>query len=76
MTEVEFAGKTRGQLLKARGVSHGCPASGFLFTPAFDPIFRWLHDSTSSRNPADPHFFQLRVPMLMTLLLLLRPSGR
>ena len=28
-----------------RGVRQGCPAGGFLFAMAFDPIFRWLHDS-------------------------------
>ena len=38
-TNVEFAGTTRGQFLMARGVRQGCPASGFLFAIAFDPIF-------------------------------------
>ena len=28
-THVEFAGRTRGQILTARGVRQGCPASGF-----------------------------------------------
>ena len=58
MTEVEFAGKARGQFLMARGVRQGCPASGFLFATAFDPIFRWLHDSIIPRNPAAPDFLQ------------------
>ena len=58
MTEVEFAGKTRGQFLKARGVRQGCPAIGFLFAMVFDPIFGWLHDSISPRNPAAPDFLQ------------------
>ena len=43
---------TRGQFLKARGVRQGCPASGFLFAMAFDPIFRWLQDAIIPRNPA------------------------
>ena len=58
MTEVEFAGKARGQFVKARGVKQGCPASGLLFAMAFDPIFRWHHDSIISRNPAAPDFLQ------------------
>ena len=58
-TEVEFAGKTRGQCLMARGVRQFlCPASGFLFAMAFDPTFRWLHDSIIPRNPAAPPFLQ------------------
>ena len=36
----------------ARGVRQGCPASGFLFAMAFDPIFRWLQDAIIPRNPA------------------------
>ena len=42
----------------ARGVRQSCPASGFLFTMAFDPIFRWLHDSIIPRDPAAPDFLQ------------------
>ena len=50
ITHVEFAGAERGQLLMARGVRQGCPASGFLFAMAFDPIFRWLQESIIPRN--------------------------
>ena len=42
----------------ARGVRQGCPASGFLFAMAFNPIFRWLHDSIIPRNPVAPDFLQ------------------
>ena len=42
----------------ARGVIQGCPASGFLFAVAFDPIFRWLQDTIIPKNPADPNFLQ------------------
>ena len=38
-THVEIAGATRGPFLTARGVRQGCPASGFLFPMANDPIF-------------------------------------
>ena len=51
-TRVEFAGMTRGQFLMARGVRQGCPARGFLFAMAFDPIFGWLQDAIIPRNPA------------------------
>ena len=37
VTDVEFASKTRGQFVMARGVRQGCPASGCLFVMAFDP---------------------------------------
>ena len=57
-TAVEFAGMTRGQFLMARSVRQGCPASGFLFAMAFDPIFRWLQDAISPRNPASLDFLQ------------------
>ena len=40
---------TRGQFLVARGARQGCPASGFLFAMAFDPIFRWLQESIIPR---------------------------
>ena len=49
---------TRGQFLMARGVGQGCPASGFLFAMALDPIFRWLQDAIIPRNPAGLDFLQ------------------
>ena len=55
---VEFAGATRGQFLMARGVRQGCPASGFLFAMAFDPIFRWLQETVMPRNPHKLDFLQ------------------
>ena len=55
---VEFAGMTRGQFLMARSVRQGCPASGFLFAMAFDPIFRRLQDATTPRNPDGLDFLQ------------------
>ena len=57
-THVEFAGMTRGQFVMARGVRQGCPASGFLFAMAFDPIFRWVRDAVIPRNPAGLDFLQ------------------
>ena len=57
-THVEFAGTTRGQFFMARGVRQGCPASGFLFAMAFDPIFRWLQDAIIPRNPDGLDFLQ------------------
>ena len=57
-THVEFAGSTRGQFLMARGVRQGCPASGFLFAMAFDPIIRWLQDAIIPRNPAGLELLQ------------------
>ena len=58
ITHVEFAGAERGQILMARGVRQGCPASGFLFAKAFDPIFRWLQETTIPRNPDNLEFLQ------------------
>ena len=58
ITHVEFAGADRGQILMARGVRQGCPASGFLFAMAFDPIFRWLQESIIPRNPDNLEFLQ------------------
>ena len=43
----------------AKGVRQGCPASGFLFAMALDPISRWLQDSIVTRNPAGVDFLQL-----------------
>ena len=57
-THVEFAGMPRGQFLVARGVRQGCPASGFPFAMAFNPIFRWLQDAIIPRNPAGLDFLQ------------------
>ena len=42
----------------ARGVRQGCPASGFLFAMAFDPIFRRLQDAIIPRSPAGLDFLQ------------------
>ena len=42
----------------ARGVRQGCPASGFLFAMAFDPIFRWLQESIIPRNVDNLEFLQ------------------
>ena len=53
-----FAGMHRGQFLMDRGVRQGCPASGFLFAMAFDPLFRWLQDSIIPSNPAGLDFLQ------------------
>ena len=55
---MEFAGLTQGQFLMARGVRQGCPASGFLFAMAFDPIFRWLQDAIIPGNPDGLDFLQ------------------
>ena len=56
ITHVEFAG-AEGGFLMARGVRQGCPASGFLFAMAFDPIFRWLQQSIIPWNPDNLEFF-------------------
>ena len=40
------------------GVRLGCPASGFLFAMAFDPIFRWLQETIIPRNPDNLDFLQ------------------
>ena len=42
----------------AWGVRQGCPASGFLFAMAFDPIFRWLQETIIPRNPENLDFLQ------------------
>ena len=41
-----------------RSVGQVCPASGFLFAMAFDPIFRWLQDAIIPRNPDGLDFLQ------------------
>ena len=58
ITPVEFAGAERGQFMMASGVRQGCPASGFLFTMAVDPIFRWLQESIIPRNVDNLEFLQ------------------
>ena len=58
ITHVEFAGADRGQFLMVRGVRQGCPARGFLFAMAFDPIFRWLQESIIPRTPDNLDFLQ------------------
>ena len=58
ITHVEFAGAERGQFLMARGERRGCPASGFLFAMAFDPIIRWLQESIIPRNVDNLEFLQ------------------
>ena len=55
-THVEFAGDN---FLIARSISQGCPASGFLFAMAFDPIFRWLQEVVIPRNSDTLYFLQL-----------------
>ena len=57
-THVEFAGRARGQFTMARVFRQGCPASGFLFAIAFDPIFCWLENTIIPRNPPSPDFLQ------------------
>ena len=58
ITHVELAGAERGQFLMTRGVRQGCPASGFLFAMAFDPIFRWLQETIIPKNPDNLDFLQ------------------
>ena len=40
VTNVEHASAARGQFAIMRSVRQCCPVSGFLFTMAFDPVFR------------------------------------
>ena len=49
---VEHAGAPRGQVAMMRGARQGCPASGHLFTMAFDPVYRWLMTVVL---PPEPH---------------------
>ena len=58
ITNVEIAGAERGQFLMARGVRQSCPANGFLFAMAFDPVFQWLQEAIIPRNPDNLDFFQ------------------
>ena len=57
-TQVEFAGKISGQFLMERSVRQRCPANGFLFALAFDPIFRRLQDTIIPNDTAAPDFLQ------------------
>ena len=58
ITQVQFAGRTRGQFLMARGVRQWCLASGFLLALAFDPLIRWIEDAAIPRNPAGLNLLQ------------------
>ena len=58
ITHVEFAGAARGKFLMARGERQGCPASGFLFATAFNPIFRFLQEVVIPKNPDNLEFLQ------------------
>ena len=42
----------------ATGVRQGCPASGFRFAVASDPIFRWLQESIIPTNVDNLEFLQ------------------
>ena len=57
-SDTDDLGKIIRQFLMARGVRQGCPASGFLFATAFDPIFRWLQESIIPRNVGNLGFLQ------------------
>ena len=75
LRKLNLQGKPK-DIFYGQGVRQGCPASGFLFAMAFDPFFRWLHDSIIPRDPATQTFFNpLRVPMLMILRWQPRHSG-
>ena len=54
-----ICGSNSGQFLIARGVRQGCPASGFLFAMAVDPIVRCLQEAVIQRNPDNLNFLQL-----------------
>ena len=70
---------TRVQFFLARGLRQECPASGFFFAMAFDPIIRWLQHAIIPRNHDGLDFLQpaqcayaddLEVRDLMTALAL------
>ena len=60
----------RGQFLMARAVRQGCPASGFFFATAFDPILRWLQEAVIPRNPDNLEFLQPANVLTLTTSLL------
>ena len=51
MTSVAHAGAARGQFAMMRGVRQGCLASGYLFTMAFGPVYRWLMPAVLPPEP-------------------------
>ena len=61
LTTIEHDGEARGSFNMGGGVSHRCPASGFLFAIAVDPIFRWI-----SRQCAPERPFPLPIPLLLS----------
>ena len=58
VTSVEHFGAARGQFAMMKGVRQGCPAGCYLFTMAFDPLFRWLMTDVLPREPHRPWFLQ------------------
>ena len=80
VTDVEIAGKTRRQFLMSRCVRQGCPASGFLFAMAFDPMFRCLHGSIIRREFLQPvprayaDDFAVAAPSFRSLMPALSPA--
>ena len=57
-TSVGRARGTRGKFAMMRGVRQECPASGFLFTMAFDPVYRWLMTDSFPLEQDRPWFLQ------------------
>ena len=55
---VEHSCGARGQFAMMRRVRQGCPASGYLFTVAFDPVLRWLMTEVLPPEPHPPWFLQ------------------
>ena len=58
ITSVEHAGATQGLFAMMRLVHQGCPASGHLFTMAFEPVFRWHMTDVLPPEPHRPWFLQ------------------